>query len=509
MDLYFGGSEIPGWRKMLAEEGIENVSLSYMGLRRRTKFARPWLIGEHYLPNQKVFLDSGAYTVNKADEDKYTVGELKDIAAHYMSFVQQNIDALHMVSEFDAIVLGREWIQAMREDFWDDIPDDKFLPIWHAEWGIDDLDRLAQRYKRVGVAQTDLDGRNLTPVLNEITRKYGTLLHGVAMTKPTEMAAVNWDSVASTSWLSPSQYGDTIVWTGRELKRYPKKYKDQARKRHRTLFIEAGFDAERIEAGDNDEVLRFTLWSWQQLAASVSGNGPVPADPVTTSPSGLLSGFSQMGGGEVGTEGTETLNGGSTAMVRKERPRINLPVMGVVQEKEAYTDLDGMNKERDIPLVALRSHSQRVCSSCFLSTKCPAYDPATNCAYDIPIQIKTRPQMQALQNSLIEMQGQRVMFMKMAEDLTGGYADPNLSGELDRLQKMIKVKTELEQDSFSIKVEAKGNAQAGMFSRIFGREAGETASALERPVLADNMIEQGFIDAEIVDIPTVHVQQGE
>jgi hypothetical protein len=513
VELYFGGSEIPGWRKMLAEEGVETVSLSYMGLRRRTKFTRPWLIADHYLDGQRVFLDSGAYTVNKADEDKYSIGELKDIAAHYEAFVQQNIDALHMVSEFDAVVLGREWIEARREDFYEDLPEDKFLPIWHAEWGIDELDRLAQRYKRVGVPQTDLDGRNLTPVLNEITRKYGTLLHGVAMTKPAEMAAVNWDSVASTSWISPSQYGDTIVWTGRELKRYPKKYKDQARKRHRTLFIEAGFDPDKIEAGDNDEVLRFTIWSWQQLAASVAQHRPQEAEAVTTSGSGVLSAFAQMEGAEVDTPGEETLKSVTTPAVRKDRPRTNLPVMGLLQEKEVYTDPeDGVNKERDVPLVAVRSQSMRVCSSCFLAQKCPAFDKDANCAYDIPIQVKSKQQMRAVQDSVIEMQVQRVMFMKMAEDMTGGYADPNLSGELDRLQKMIKVKTELEQDSFSVKLEAKGNgAQAGMISRIFGRDAGEQVTALERPVPADRMIESssGFIDAEIVDMPTRYNQQGE
>jgi hypothetical protein len=498
---------------MLAEEGVENVSLSYMGLRRRTKFSRPWLIEDNYLPSQKVFLDSGAYTVNKADDDKYSVAELKEIAAHYMAFVQQNIDSLHMVSEFDAIVLGREWIEAMREDFWEDIPEDKFLPIWHSEWGVDELDRLAQRYKRVGVTQTDLDGRNLTPVLNEITRKYGTLLHGVAMTKPAEMAAVTWDSVASTSWLSPSQYGDTIVWTGRELKRYPKKYKEQARKRHRTLFIEAGFDADKIEDGDNNEVLRFTIWSWLQLASSIEQHRPNEPEAVTTSPSGLLSGFAQMQGGEVGTADSEPLNGVSTPVPRKDRPRTNLPVIGLAVEKETYTDPeDGLNKERDVPLVTLRSQSMRQCSSCFLSSKCPAYDQHSNCAYDIPVEVKSKQQMQSLQNSLIEMQAQRVLFMKMVEDMTGGYADPNLSGEIDRLQKLVKVKTELEQDSFSVKLEAKGNgAQAGMISRIFGRDAGEQMTTLDRPVPADRMIEQssGFIDAEIVDVPTLYNNQGE
>jgi hypothetical protein len=431
---------------------------------------------------------------------------------HYEAFVEQNIDALHMVSEFDALALGREWIEARREDFYEDLPEDKFLPIWHAEWGVDELDRLAQRYKRVGVPQTDLDGRNLTPVLNEITRKYGTLLHGVAMTKTAEMSAVNWDSVASTSWISPSQYGDTIVWTGRELKRYPKKYKDQARKRHRTLFTESGFDAEKIEAGDNNEVLRFTIWSWQQLAASIDQHRPQEANAVTTSTSGLLSGFAQMGGTPVDTGAGETLNSGTTLVPLKDRPRTNLPVIGLVQEKEVFTDPeDGINKERDIPLVAVRSQSMRVCSSCFLAQKCPAFDKDANCAYDIPVEVKSKQQMASLQNSLIEMQTQRVFFMKMVEDMTGGYADPNLSGEIDRLQKLVKVKTELEQDSFSVKLEAKGNgAQAGMISRLFGKDAGEQMTALDRPVSADRMIESGsgFIDAEIVDVPTFYNQEG-
>jgi hypothetical protein len=189
-----------------------------------------------------------------------------------------------------------------------------------------------------------------------------------------------------------------------------------------------------------------------------------------------------------------------------------LPVIGVVQEKEVYTDPDdGVNKERDVPLVTVRSQSMRACSSCFLSSKCPAYDPNANCAYDIPVQVKSKQQMQSLQNSLIEMQAQRVLFMKMVEDMTGGYADPNLSGEIDRLQKLVKVKTELEQDTFSVKLEAKGNGGgAGMISRIFGRDAGEQMTSIDRPVSADRMIEQstGFIDAEIVDVPTYVNQEG-
>jgi len=124
----------------------------------------------------------------------------------------------------------------------------------------------------------------------------------------------------------------------------------------------------------------------------------------------------------------------------------------------------------------------------------------SNCAYNIPVTIRTKDQMQALQNSLIDMQTQRVMFMKMAEDLEGGYADPNLSSELDRLQKMIKIKTELEQDSFSVKFEAKGtNGQAGIMSRLFGKEAGDSARALPQEISADRMI----VEMDVVDVDEI------
>lgn len=501
--LYYGGAEISSWRTLLDNEGVDHVSLSYIGLRRRTKFKRPWLLSEHFPERQKIFLDSGAYTVNSAEaEEKYSLKDLRDIAAAYMAFVQQNIDRVEFVSEFDSRVLGSQWIAAMREDFYDDLPDDKFLPIWHADLGVEELDRLCQRYSRVGVPQTALGGRNLVPVLNNLVRQYGTKLHGVAMTKPAEMAAVPWDSVASTSWISPSQFGDTIVWTGKELKRYPKKYKEQARKRHRTLFTGNGFDAEKIEADDRTEVLRLSIWSWQQLMLSLDRG-----EAVTTSGSTLPEPVAETEGAAVVTSSEEARNGLTTpapspSTVARRSERHVLPVMGVDTLREKYIDDQQQQQEREVPLVVVRSESMRMCDTCFLAAKCPAFQPKSNCAYDIPVTIRSKDQVQALQNSLLDMQTQRVFLMKMAEDMEGGYADPNLSNELDRLQKMIKIKTELEQDSFSVKFEAKGTgdaARGGMLSRLFGNDAGEKARALPAPVSADTAIVQmDVIDAQEV-----------
>jgi len=500
MDLFYSGAEVPSWRTLLADTGVEHVSLSFMGLRRRVKHTDKWLLSDKFPDNQKIFLDSGAYTVNTADEEKYTVGQLKDIAAAYIIFVQANIDRIEFASEFDCLALGLEWIKAAREDFWDDLPDGKFLPIWHAEWGLEELDRLCQKYARVGIHQTALGERNLEPTLKALVRQYGTKYHGVAMTKPSVMAAVPWASVASLSWMSPSQYGDTIVWTGKELKRYPKKYKEQARRRHRTLFTSNGFDAAKIEDDDRDEVLRLSIWSWQQLMKHLDRESST-AEVVTKQPEGPVGDFAEVPGEVVDRGPGEMRNSPTTVAILERRELTTLPVMGLDTLNEKYIDgEDGETKERALPLVVTRSESMRMCSTCFLSAKCPMFLAGSNCAYNIPVTIRTKDQMQALQNSLIDMQTQRVMFMKMAEDLEGGYADPNLSSELDRLQKMIKIKTELESDSFSVKFEAKGTTgQAGIMSRLFGREAGDAARALPQEVSADRMI----LEMDVIDVDEI------
>jgi hypothetical protein len=493
--LYFGGAEIPGWRTMLAEQEVENVALSYMGLRRRTKFTKPWLLAEQFPAEQRIFLDSGGYTVNNDDQQTYSVGELKDIAAAYMAFVDANLDRADMVSEFDVRALGVDWVRGMREDFWDDVPDDKFLPIWHPEYGIGDLDRLAQRYPRLAVMQTALDGRNLVPVLNGMVQKYGTKLHGIAMTKPEVLSQVRFSTVASTSWISPTQYGDTIVWTGKELKRYPRRYKDAARKRHRTYFIQHGFDHEAIEKDDNKEVLRLSIWSWKQQMLHLERTPG--AEVVAIPPPSDTEGVAEVGTTDVGTPGAEMRKSGTTP-VRERSERLTLPVLGITTQRVEQPD---NGEALDIPLLTTRSQSMRVCDSCFLANKCPAFSPGSNCAYDIPMEIRTKDQMKALQHALIEIQSQRVLFMRMAEDLEGGYADPNLSSELDRLQKMIKISTELESDQFSIRFEARGagDGGAGVLSRLFGRDAGEQSRALPGgPVPAEDAVQ--YLDAEVIDV---------
>jgi hypothetical protein len=497
MLLYFGGAEIPGHRILLEAEGVEAVSLSYMGLRRRVKFVRPWTLATKFAGPQQVFLDSGAHTVNRADDDKYTQQELLDIAEHYRTFVTDNIDRVSMVSEFDALPLGMSWIREQREEFWSQIPDEKFLPIWHPETGLPELEDLARTYGRVGVASTELKGRNLIPTLNGLVQQYGTKLHGVNMSKVDDMQSVRWDSISTISWLSPSQYGDTIIWTGKELKRYPKDYKESSRKRWRTHLTNSGFDAEAIAEDDTKEVLRLSVWSWRQLAENLDRHRS-GARGVTMSDEEISAAFAETGGSEVVPLPLESGQPPPTLTLRTESERSNLPVMGVQRQSEVFIDPEtGERATREVDHIRTRSQSMRVCKTCFLAAKCPAYEEASNCAYDIPVEIKGKDQFKSAVDSLIEMQYQRVLFMRFAEDMEGGYADPNLSNEMDRLSKMLKTKAEMEQEGFSLKIEAKERGQMGMISRLFGKDTGEAARALEAPVTVEDLYTE-VVEGEIV-----------
>lgn len=498
MRFYFSGTEIPTYRNMLQAEGITDVSLSYFGLRRRTKFTRPWKLDEKFGTQQRIFVDSGCYTVNNSKEQKYSDEELGEIGAHYYRWVHANIDRVEYYTEFDAAQLGRQ----AREETRDGLRDlffDKFVPIWSASDGVQTLHELSEQFGRVGVLQTSIGGRDLVPALNGLASR-GVQLFGLSMTKPDVMAAVPWYSVSSTSWLSPSQFGDTIVWSHNQLKRYPKKMKDQARKKERSVFMSNGFDVEKIENDDSTELLRLSVWSWSQQVNAINRR---TSTGVTTPM--ILDDLenSELDDDTVGGVVERAQKRVPTARPRDPSQKMIIPLLDFDYDTEKRKNSKtGEYEDVDVPKARMRSESMRICDSCFLAAKCPMFEAGSTCAYDIPITIRTKEQMTALMDSMVEMQAQRVLFMKMAEDAEGGYADPNLSSEIDRLGNLMKKKHDMEQEGFSLTVTAKQSGQISMVDRIFG-DIGNTQKLHELesgPQSPENALQQLGIDAEYIDL---------
>ena len=71
--IIFNGVEIPSNRTLLERSGVQNVMLNYWGLRKRgLPKTKLYLISEHFLPEMKVWVDSGSsqldsYSVNGLD----------------------------------------------------------------------------------------------------------------------------------------------------------------------------------------------------------------------------------------------------------------------------------------------------------------------------------------------------------------------------------------------------------------------------------------------------------
>jgi hypothetical protein len=148
-----------------------------------------------------------------------------------------------------------------------------------------------------------------------------------------------------------------------------------------------------------------------------------------------------------------------------------LPVVGVEIKRVIEPDDEGRDVLKEVPTLRSSSNSLRACDSCFVSANCPAYQPQSTCGFNLPIEVKTKEQLKSLINTMLEIQGQRVVFSKFTEDLNGGYPDPNVGVEMDRLFKMMKTVKELDdsKEVFRMTVERQGSA--GVLSSLFGDKA--------------------------------------
>lgn len=479
--LFFMGGEQAGMRATLRDEGVTNLGVSFAGLERRMPKKRRKVAIEDW-GFEHVFLDSGGHSAN-SNPGKRTVGEWEDYAAAYQAFIEENIDGLSMVTEFDCAVLGPSWIEKQRRGFYSQLDREMFLPIWHPEEGLTTLEAMSHDYPRIGVHESAFSGSvNINGRLNALARR-GTWLHGVGVSRSEVLRQVDFSSAASTTWLSATRFGETMVWDGNRLLRYPKKMKDQARMRHRSLFERAGFDADLISEDNAREVTRLSIWSWLQVEHDTQRyrlNSP-PYRPNSQG-GGTNTPESGTDVDRVETMDLESGNDVSTSSSQREpvieRETVTLPVLAVNQV-EAF---DSESKEtRQIPVASISGTSSRVCNDCFVRDRCPGFKPDNTCAYDIPVEARTPEQRKALASGLLQMQTQRVAFMRFVEELNGGYADPSLSQEIDRLLKTFTTVADLEdnRDIFRMHIEARG--KTGAISRLFGADVAAAITEEQGP----------------------------
>lgn len=460
--VIFGGVEIPSNRTLLEKSGVQNVMLNYWGLRKRgLPKNKAYLIGEHFLPDMKVWVDSGA---TQADKAGLSLRELEDYAAEYEEFIALNYDRIEGWVEFDSQVMGLPWIKQQRAAFEND---SKLWVVWHEVYGLPVLNQWAEEYPNIALPGAAVDAVTaLAGVTRNLAQKYQTRFHGLAVAKPDNIRSIPFTTTSTLSWLSPMRNGETIIWNGMKLVRYPKKMKAQARPRYKAMLDRAGLDFKKFVDDDSTESTKVAVWSYLQLEGNMTtNNNPFLSD---NSDDTLYTGLMEMGGGSSNNSGLEMRKVERNEVVQRDPNEVvSMPVLGY-QVKQVVENENGVDVLKDSVVVSSNVTSLRQCDTCFVASNCPAFKPQNTCAFSLPVEVKTPEQLRALNTAMLEMQAQRVMFMRFAEELNGGYADPNVSQEIDRYQKMLKNIKELDENKEFIQITAQRNAGQGVLSAIFG-----------------------------------------
>jgi hypothetical protein len=471
MNIVFLGGEVPSHRLLLIDSGVKHIGVNYWGLAKRgLPKTKDYLLSEKYPDDVKL------YVAGAGSNPNLSKAELEEHAANFEDWVAINYDRISGVVEFDAPALGHDWIAQQRKTLGFELGD-KYWPVWHSQHGHPALMSLSEDWSNVAIlGDTIEDDATLSGRTRALQGQFGTNFHGLGCAKPDNLRQVPLSTASTLSWLSPMMRGETIVWDGTKLVRYQKKQKDQARPRYKAVIERAGLDFDKIINDDSNEVTRLAIWSYLQLEESLdkkkpphlrllSDNSDDTDTPGSAETLGLEPDNRDLDMRKENTPATMKI------VPRDPSETMNLPVFSVSTKRVIDKDEDGRDLIRDVNVLGTNQSSLRQCNTCFVAANCPAFKENTACAFNLPVEVKTKDQLKGLLNAIIEMQGARVAFSRYAEELNGGYPDPNTGQEIDRLFKIVKQLKELEDNREFVRMTVERQTSGGVMSALFGDRA--------------------------------------
>jgi len=455
MKVFFGGAEKGSYRNMLIKEDVKRYgfNLTHLPIPKKKELDLRTLFN-----NGEVLLYS-----SENDEDD----------ARYDQFLRDHADELD-------IVIGRpqydgSWLN------------EKYVPIWNDPKDLERFAWLCQKHGRVAVSDKAIDGSNISRI-NSLSQRWGAQLIGIT-SKPDLIEKINWEAVVVGSWTSVIRYGETQIWDGHGLRRYPAQQKETARKRHRADILRLGIDFDAVMDDDVSALGSLAIASWQQWEGATFG-GYDPSEDDDEIEFNTAEKGSNIIIDPMAPTKQNTARGGSNIVstpseVRHESERLLLPVMGienVVSMPSVTVDAQGESIEVDpekIPVIKYNANPLRSCDYCYLASRCPAFKENATCAFELPIEIRTKDQLQSALRGLLEMQVGRVMFARFAEELEGQGLDPALSEEIDRMFKLVEKFKDISDTRETVRFEMEAKASGGVLSRLFGSRAGESLRMLD------------------------------
>lgn len=440
MRIYFSGCEVPAHRSVLGAAGAKRYAFNVTALYARLPKKAEWNLDKVVAADVGVLLYCDP---TDTDYDKYA------------GFIHEHGYRAQLIV-----------VPPLVEISWEANLLPLLVPIWtgepeHLEFLKDSdyqqfcvPDSLAQDTKLIAKARSFAHRWKMKTVL--------------LSSNATAIEAGRWDAVVISSWLSVQRYGEFQVWDGRKVLRLDTVHKDAALLQNRGHIEALDTDFEAIKRWDKRAASVLAVRSWLQLEtrqggaiATISGRDLHP---------------SEQGGVESGVDRTTDERPKAELLVRDTEL---LPGVQLVEFTEELQDGDGSkNLITHNKLVLDTSSNMRRCNNCKLSSVCPKYEPNHNCAFTIPVEIRSKDQLASTLNSVIEMQLQRVMFAYMSEQMEGVGLDPLVSLEFERLLKMVERIKNISDNRDVLRFEMTAKAEAGTMQQLFGSAAAEATKAL-------------------------------
>lgn len=472
MHLVYLGADVPSNRIILETMGIKRVGVSFWRLTRRgLPKSKRYLLENYFKPYMEIHVHPGI-----PEATMLTAAELEEFSDAYEDFLAHNMERITSFTEITHPQVDKLNLQLQRQAAWSE--EEKFWVTIREDSSYAEIVDLCQQYKNVAIPYDLIESDvSLAAKTRSLSNQYGTVFHALACAKPDNLRQIQVESATTQSWLSPMMRGETIVWDGNKLVRYPKKMKEQARPRYKAVYEKAGLDFDKIIEDDPVEVAKLALWSYDQFEERFNMvNNPFSSPEDDYDQEDELYYNSDLLHTTGNAETTPVVHDKRGGQMRKLEHRdstemATLPVFGTEYKTIVEQDENGFDIIKDVPLMRSNATSLRMCDTCFVASNCPAFKPSNTCAFNLPVEVKTKEQLIALLNAIIEMQAQRVAFARFSEELNGGYPDPNTGQEMDRLLKLVKNAKDLQDTSSFIKMTVEAKNGGGVLSQIFGERA--------------------------------------
>ena len=265
--IFLAGSESEAKFKSLMEMKAKSVLVSHWTIRKDPDFVKRH---KDKYPNVDLIIDSGAYSL-MVQKTTPTVSDCERYKDKYVKWINRNRDYIFAAVELDLDkVVGKSRVDQWREKIFR--PLSEKVPIifvfHHQVHPPEYWTYLCRTHPYIGIGSTQggtLNAPLIKRMLNE-ARDYLAKVHGFGFTASTEIQDYSFYSIDSTTWLSSSMYGATLIFNGRTISSFSKDQKSE-RLKHRIKFLEAGLNMDLIKSDHHIEVGKMNQLAFIELEA--------------------------------------------------------------------------------------------------------------------------------------------------------------------------------------------------------------------------------------------------